>query len=488
MKAVVTAVNDLYAGDCRLDASYHASDGVRALRRLRRWAGAPAGEQATGVVSEARAGYAARRLDRLDEVCKPGGIFIPSRFKRTFVDDPEHGAPYLTGGSIVQADPLMGVKLLSYRFTSKMNELSLRDRMILVTCSGTIGNSVYVNANFHGAIGSPDLLRIEADADKILPGYLYTVLSSPVGQALIEQKTYGAVVPHIEAHHVMDLPIPRLDAATEERIHALVERAASLRVEAAKLLSEAQSKLFQYVDLPRLNSRETFTKGCWCFSVPYEQYGEFALTAWTYNPITQRIIRQIKEREYASLQSLTREDGIFYGHQFKRIDAYPEMGIMLLSQGHVFQEHPQGRWISKRSVSDYQDYMVHDGTILVAAQGTMGESELFGHCQFSHMNFEDVMITQHILRIVPDAQEVHPGYLFAFLSSEYGFQLFRGTECGTKLLGFILPLVQRIPVPMVSTNFQDEIGGMVYQAYDNRAEAVDLENQALALLVEALGI
>jgi type I restriction enzyme, S subunit len=257
MKVVATAVSDLYAGDCRLDASFHASAGVKALRRLRRWAGAPAPSPVQrSATRESTVSYGSQRLDRLDEVCKPDGIFIPSRFKRIFVDDPEHGAPYLTGGSIMQAEPLSGAKLLSYKYTANLAELALRERMILVTCSGTIGNSVYVNANFRGAVGSPDLLRIEADIVKIPPGYLYTFLSSPVGKALIEQKTYGAVVPHIEAHHVVDLPIPRLDAAIEARIHALVERAAELRVDANGRLLQARKML--EVEVGFANPRKSF--------------------------------------------------------------------------------------------------------------------------------------------------------------------------------------------------------------------------------------
>jgi type I restriction enzyme S subunit len=161
---------------------------------------------------------------------------------------------------------------------------------------------------------------------------------------------------------------------------------------------------------------------------------------------------------------------------------------MLLSQGHVFEERPRGRWISRHSVTDYRDYMAPDGVTLVAAQGTMGDSEVFGHCQFSHRNFDNCMITEHILRIVPNSSIVNPGYLFAFLSSEYGFHLFRSTARGTKLLGFILGLVARMPIPMVAESFQNEIGKSVYQAYDNRADALALEDQAQVLLVKALGI
>jgi len=188
MKAVMTTAAQLQAGGHRLDGSYHASDGVKALRFMRRWAGLPTVPPApeAGKTGERTLSYGSRRLDALEEVCVPSGIFIPSRFKRIFVDDPEHGAPYLTGGSIMRADPLKGAKLLSYRFTHNMDELALHERMILVTCSGTIGNSVYVNADFRGTVGSPDLLRVVADPDKIPPGYLYAFLSSSLGKVLIE--------------------------------------------------------------------------------------------------------------------------------------------------------------------------------------------------------------------------------------------------------------------------------------------------------------
>ena len=93
----------------------------------------------------------------------------------------------------------------------------------------------------------------------------------------------------------------------------------------------------------------------------------------------------------------------------------PHVGIELLSQSHVFQERPAGRWISKNSVSDYREYVVPDGAILVAAQGTMGDNELFGHCQFSHRNFENRMITQHILRVIARSSEDQPWVLVCLL-------------------------------------------------------------------------
>ena len=82
MKAVATTVGQLQVSGRRLDGSYHASDGVKALRFIRQWAGLPAWPAAPeiGKVSERIPTYASRRLDTLEEVCVPGGIFIPGQF------------------------------------------------------------------------------------------------------------------------------------------------------------------------------------------------------------------------------------------------------------------------------------------------------------------------------------------------------------------------------------------------------------------------
>jgi hypothetical protein len=62
----------------------------------------------------------------------------------------------------------------------------------------------------------------------------------------------------------------------------------------------------------------------------------------------------------------------------------------------------------------------------------------------------------------------------------------RSCECGTKLLGFILPLVERIPVPLARQEAQDQIGDMIFEAYDCRAEALHLEDRAQVKLAASL--
>lgn len=496
MKTATTTAAQLEEAGRRLDASYHASEGVRAHRFIREWAGQTTRPQVTakGTTKERSQLYSRRRLDTLAEVCLPNGIFIPSRFKRIFVDDPAHGAPYLTGGSILQAEPLTGAKLLSYRHTANMEELALHERMILITCSGTIGNCVYVNANFKGAVGSPDLIRIMANPKNILSGYLYAWLSSPLARALIQQKTYGAVVPHIEAHHVVDLPVPRLDAATEQRIHELIERAAHLQTQANQLIVQSRLDLLARVGLPALQSTDYYFYGNirlnrepGFFITSSSKISTLTINAWNHGDKFVLIRERIEAAgPHAELGSLLKPGGYHTGSWYKRIPGEPGRGQRLISQKQLFSLRKNGDWIATAPINNLEAELVTPGTTLIAGVGTMGESEVFGRCEFVWKNLEDKLVVAEVIRVEADPERINPGYLYCFLSTEYGFRLLRSTISGTKLCRFITALVLSLPVPLAPAKTQEAIGAEVSRAYELRAASLQLEDQAQALLTEAL--
>ena len=103
-------------------------------------------------------------------------------------------------------------------------------------------------------------------------------------------------------------------------------------------------------------------------------------------------------------------------------------------------------------------------------------------------NLENKLVVAEVIRVKANPKQVNPGYLFTYLSSEYGFRLLRSTISGTKLCRFIQPLVMNIPVPIVDMQAQQEIGDKIRHAYDKRAQALELKDQAQALLTEALGL
>lgn len=132
-------------------------------------------------------------------------IFRPGIFKREYVDN---GVTFLGGADILRAVPSSDKKL-SFRQVKKMPELIAKKGWILVTCGGTIGNTVYVDNQLKKCAISQHVMRI-VPKEATLSGYLYAVLSSELGNKLINMFAFGSVIPQVEPHHLKLVPIPLL--------------------------------------------------------------------------------------------------------------------------------------------------------------------------------------------------------------------------------------------------------------------------------------
>ncbi|MCS5454452.1 restriction endonuclease subunit S [Enterobacter asburiae] len=179
----------------------------------------------------------AEQLCTLGDKKLVSGIVLPGIFKRHYVQ-PEHGVPYIGGKDILSLDP-RNERYLSISQHKDLIEdkLSLRENMLLVTCSGTIGKVTLVPKHWQGWVASHDLLRVLPNRN--FEGYLYAWLSSEWAQPLIRRYTYGAVVPHIDQHHVADVAVPLLEASLMYQINQLILDANHLRFLAFEKEQEA---------------------------------------------------------------------------------------------------------------------------------------------------------------------------------------------------------------------------------------------------------
>ena len=148
-------------------------------------------------------------------------IILPSRFKRIYVNE-EYGVPFLSGGDILQVDPQQ-VKYLSIKQHDKriQEQLTLHEDMILITCSGTIGNVVLVPAQFDRWAGNQHILRI-VPSKETNAGYIYTFLASSYGKELIKRFTYGSVVEEIDDNQLALVEFPLPSRKIQDKIGDLV--------------------------------------------------------------------------------------------------------------------------------------------------------------------------------------------------------------------------------------------------------------------------
>jgi len=207
--------------DYRLDASYHVPIAHLIISNLRK----------------SQSGY----IKKLKEVANS---FVPPRFKRPYVKDPNDGIPLLQGTHIPQIKPL-DIKYIWKRMKN-IEAYIVRKNWILVTCSGTIGRLALVSNYWDGWAATNHLLRIIPEEKEINPGYLAGFLLSIYGQVQFQRLTYGGVVDEIgEAGELFNdiLILKPKDKSIEDKIGSLVIEAYNKKDEANQIEEEAIKKL-----------------------------------------------------------------------------------------------------------------------------------------------------------------------------------------------------------------------------------------------------
>jgi type I restriction enzyme S subunit len=158
-------------------------------------------------------------------------IILPGRFKRIYVEEGQ-GQIFFSGRSITELDP-SDKKYLSFAKHNKMirDQLTIKNNMILITCSGTIGKVALVPKHWDNWAMTHDIIRIIPDL--ALAGYLYIWLQTEYANKLIQAMSYGSVVPHIEMVHIKKIPVPMLkDELIQKEINHLALEANKMRYEA----------------------------------------------------------------------------------------------------------------------------------------------------------------------------------------------------------------------------------------------------------------
>jgi hypothetical protein len=434
--------------------------------------------------------YEARKLiERLpgtkplhELVRTPNGIFHAGRSARRWVTDPEYGVPFFSSSDILEADSSF-LPLIAKSAVEDNPRLLIERDWTLITRSGTIGRMTYARPDMHGFACSEHVLRVVADSGQIKPGYLYAFLSSTYGIPMIINAAYGAIVQHIEPDQITDLPVPRFGADVEEEIHGHVQTAADLRTKFQAGVTAATRDLFESAGLPELLDLRWYDQprdtG---FTVP--KATATSLRALNFSPRALSLAEIIRAIPHRTLGIICSDGTLRTGARFKRVDTDPGYGVRLIGQRQSFWIHPEGRWISPNEAP--ADIRQSDETILVAAHGTLGETEVYGRSIFIAGTWLQHAFSQDFVRVVSGQPDVPGAYLFAFLRSEVAFRLLRSMSVGSKQQEYHTTLLREMPVPECTTADRERIAEAVRQAYRWRDEADELEDRAQELLEAAV--
>lgn len=159
-------------------------------------------------------------------------IILPSRFKRVYVEK-HNGIPFFGGKQLLELNP-SNIKYLSLdQHANRISEqLFLKENMIAVTCSGTIGKVNIIPKHWENWTLNQHVMRI-VPASRDIAGFIFCWLNTELGHQLITRHIYGSVVDEIDDRHLSQVEIPLLkNQHKQQEINDLVLEANELRYQA----------------------------------------------------------------------------------------------------------------------------------------------------------------------------------------------------------------------------------------------------------------
>lgn len=378
MKALKVPFQDINTA-MRFDGSYHLSEGTIYLKKLRKMP-----------------------YKELDDLTSE--IFTAGRSKRIYTEE-QFGFPYLSNSDVVKQNSLDGCKYNSKKYGYDEPSF-LKEGMIVTGRVGAIAQTAYITSEFeeNKAMGSDNIIRIVPN-DINKSGYIYSFLASKYGKTLLWKLAAGGVQPYISETMLSDMPIPMLPEPKQQQIHNLIVEAANLRVEANRLLSDSRRILYENLGITKdilleLNHPLERTTSS-SFKISSSELNSYTFRGRNYSPRKQKIISVLKSKNYNLLRDLLECDP-FYGSRYKRLESSSHSSIELLSQGNIFDLKPNGRFISRRNIKNIEQEIVSKNTILIPAQGTLGENEIFGRAKYVWGYLEGKLVAGHAMRFIPD--------------------------------------------------------------------------------------
>ena len=457
LKWTTVGVREVVEQGYRLEASVYSNDGRQARRDL---------EQCKWPISN---------------LCGYNGLatsYHRPRFKRIYVDKSDF--PIYQPAQVNELYPKLSAYISDLTQTD-IDALKVKKGQVLLTCSGTIGNCTYVQNTLDDLIFSHDLIRIEP---KEYNGFIYAFLKSRIGISIINTNNYGAVIKHIEPEHLNHIPIPNPPPILKQTIHDLVEKSFKLRDESNELMDEAQALLKEALQLPdveELQSEQVDQEaGMLHYSVPLSELGN-RLDASYHVPIVQAIEQHLQKtaKEVVKIGDSRISQSVILPGRFKRVYVEEGSGIVFFGGKQIYELDPSNK--KYLSISQHGDRIKNQLTLrknmtMITCSGTIGKVTIVPK------HWDGWTANQHIIRVVPANNKI-AGYLYAWLASDYAYPLITRYTYGAVVDEIDDKQVSDIVIPLLhDENTEQEINNKVLEGNKKRAEAYELEQEALTIL------
>lgn len=399
------------------------------------------------------------------------GIFHAGRESRLWVESEEHGVRFM-GSTDVLASDLSGLPFISKKQVKANPNFTIRSGWTLITRSGTIGRMAYARQDMDGIACSEHVMRVVPDTTKVKPGYIFAYLSSKFGLPIVMSGTYGSIIQSIEPHHIQDLPVPRF-GDVEEQVHELVQQAADLRTEANAKITEQVTRLEE--EIAGGSIRWELRKPQ-AFSVETKIIASLSgrLDAFHYIGF----VGEAEKKARVPLIPISRVADALRPPIFKRIHVQ-EGGYEFLGGADVMTMDQKSDESISAKTKHIEKFIVKPGQVLFQCVGQ--RYGIFGKPTLANRNLIGKAVSEHQIRIIPhDARDA--GYISIYLATGFGLRFLLKHSSGTSIPVLQEDGAKKIQIYWPEEEKRREISAVADQAWENRARAVELEDEARALV------
>lgn len=453
MKAACISFKEVKGFGYRFDAPVHLSEGVSAKRLMQ---SCPYKLLTIGDVSER--------------------VWHAGRWRRVYVNNPNTGIVLLGSSAILKSD-LSKEKMISVKYTEDKEDKALKKGWTLISCSGTIGNCAFANAQHAEKLASQHVIRVSPN-NILREGVIYAFLASKYGYSMLTQGTFGSVIQHIEPENVKEIPIPQFPDSFQKEVDDLMQESARLREEAMDALEEAKKVLDSFIIVTHKNTNYktdvVSSKDIWNSLQhrldPPALMNDGVVTM-------SKVTKAFSFKTIGELNAKVHRPGIF-----KR--SYVENGIPYIKGSEIFLTNPFRRCeqLSKTRTPFVEEMALTEGIILITCAGSVGNIKMIT----KEYEDKEAIGSQDIIRLISDDKLYTREYLFTYLQMPFVFDYIQSMKYGS-VIERIEPFhVESIPVVEPTEELSAKISNLIKQYMDKTYRAFNCEEQAISMVEQEI--
>ena len=438
------------AQQMRFDGSFHLSDGLEVRRMIKN---SPYG------------------LSTIRDITKD--IYCPGIFRRNYT---KSGYAFLGGGDIQKADYDSGKYLKKIR-TPNWEILEVKKGWTLVTCGGTIGDTVFTNNLLAKCWVSQHVMRVIPN-DSIKEGMLYAYLATKYGKLLLTTGTYGSVIPTISSENIAVLPIPNFPDSFQKEVDDLVQQSATLREQAAAKLDEAKKMLASFVNVSfdkKMFKTEKVTSKDILESLQYRLDPPAHINdgVKTMEEVATRFIC----KKVGDIDAKVYRPGIFKRN-------YVANGIPYIKGSEIFLTNPFRRCeqLSRTRTPFIEEMTLSEGQILMTCAGSVGDVKMIT----KEYQEKQAIGSQDIIRIESHDELFTREYLFTYFQLPFVYDYIQSMKYGS-VIERIEPFhVESIPVIQPTKVVSESISDLVKEYMNYTYRAFCAEEKAITMVEQEI--